>query len=210
LLKYVAEIGKPMMVSTGGATMEDVERAHDAIVPINSQLCIMQCTSSYPAAADELNLKVIETYRERFGDIVVGLSDHQNGIAMAMLAFMLGARMIEKHFTINRAWKGTDQAFSLEPAGMGRLVRDLQRARVALGDGVKQMFPDEKEPLHKMRKKLVAAKDVPTGQILSREDLTIKAPGDGLAPYYLDEVIGMTATRPLAVDDDIKLEYLRK
>ena len=210
LLKYVAEIGKPMMVSTGGATMEDVERAHDAIVPINSQLCIMQCTSSYPAAADELNLKVIETYRERFGDIVVGLSDHQNGIAMAMLAFMLWARMIEKHFTINRAWKGTDQAFSLEPAGMGRLVRDLQRARVALGDGVKQMFPDEKEPLHKMRKKLVAAKDVPTGQILSREDLTIKAPGDGLAPYYLDEVIGMTATRPLAVDDDIKLEYLRK
>ena len=118
--------------------------------------------------------------------------------------------MVEKHFTINRAWKGTDQAFSLEPAGMGRLVRDLQRARVALGDGVKQMFPDEKEPLYKMRKKLVAAKDVPTWHVLTREDLTIKAPGDGLAPYYRDEVIGMTATRPLAVEDDIKLEYLRK
>lgn len=210
LLKYVAEIGKPMMVSTGGATMEDVERAYTTIMPINPQLCIMQCTSSYPADADELNLRVIETYRERFGDIVIGLSDHQNGIAMAMLAYMLGARMVEKHFTINRAWKGTDQAFSLEPAGMGRLVRDLQRARVALGDDAKQMLPEEKEPLYKMRKKLVAARNVESGHVLSREDLAIKAPGDGLAPYYLDDVIGMTTSRPLAADDDIKLEDLRK
>ena len=106
LLKYIAEIGKPMLVSTGGATIDDVQRAYDAIMPINKRLCILQCTSSYPAEPEELNLRVIETYRQRFPDIVVGLSDHQNGIAMAIVAYMLGARVVEKHFTLNRAWKG--------------------------------------------------------------------------------------------------------
>ena len=114
---------------------------------------------------------MIETYRERFDDIVVGLPDHQNGIAMSVVAYMLGARVLEKHFTFNRAWKGTDQSFSLKPAGMGCLLRGLQRARVALGDGVKQMFADEHEPLYKMRKKLVAAQDVALGHVFTREDL---------------------------------------
>jgi N-acetylneuraminate synthase/sialic acid synthase len=85
----------------------------------------------------------------------------------------------------------------------------LQRARVALGDGVKQTFLEEKEPLYKMRKKLVAARNVPAGHVLTRDDLAIKAPGDGLAPYHLEEVTGMTTVGPLALDDDIKLEDLR-
>src|SRR6185503_1441830 len=90
LLKHVARIGKPMIVSTGGAALEDVRRAYDTIMPINSQLCLLQCTASYPASYDELNLRVITTYREMFTDAVVGLSDHENGIAMAVAAYVLG------------------------------------------------------------------------------------------------------------------------
>src|SRR3990172_9531722 len=133
LLKYVAQIGKPMIISTGGATMEDVQRAFDAIMPINQQLAILQCTSSYPAEYHDLNLRVIETFRQQFPENVIGLSDHENGIAMATAAYVLGARIVEQHFTINHTWKGTDQVFSLEPIGLKKLVRDLRRVREALG-----------------------------------------------------------------------------
>ncbi|NEO49324.1 MAG: N-acetylneuraminate synthase, partial [Moorea sp. SIO4A3] len=131
LIKHVAQFQKPMIVSTGAATLEDVQRVYDAIMPINPQLCILQCTASYPADFEELDLKVIETYRELFGDIVIGLSSHDNGIAMAVAAYVLGARVIEKHFTLNRAMKGTDHAFSLEPTGLRKMVRDLRRTRQA-------------------------------------------------------------------------------
>ena len=94
LLKYVAQIGKPMIVSTGGGSMEDVQRAYDTIMPINQQLCIMQCTSSYPAEYEDLNLRVVQTFREKFPDNVIGLSDHENGIAMAVGAYVLGARVV--------------------------------------------------------------------------------------------------------------------
>ena len=96
LIQHVARFGRPLFVSTGGGAMEDVQRAYDAIVPINSQLCIMQCTASYPCDFEQLNLRVIETYREAFPDIVIGLSSHDNGIAMALVGYMLGARVIEK------------------------------------------------------------------------------------------------------------------
>ncbi|HEY1333676.1 MAG TPA: N-acetylneuraminate synthase family protein, partial [Myxococcaceae bacterium] len=113
LLRHVARFGKPMIVSTGGAAMEDILRAYDAIMPINPQLCFLQCTASYPASAEDLNLNVITTLRARFPELVVGLSDHENGIAMAVAAYVLGARVVEKHFTLNHTWKGTDHAFSL-------------------------------------------------------------------------------------------------
>ena len=209
LLRYVAELGKPMMVSTGGAAMEDVQRAYDTVMPINPRLCILQCTSSYPAEVEDLNLRVIEAFRERFQDIVIGFSDHQNGIAMALVGYMLGARVIEKHFTVNRAWKGTDQAFSLEFPGMERLVRDLQRARVAIGDGVKTVRASEREPLLKLGKKLVAARRLPSGHSIARDDVAIKSPGDGLAPYHLDSVIGRTTTRAMELDETITFDDLR-
>ena len=121
----------------------------------------MQCTAAYPAEAEDLNLRVIATFRERFPELVIGLSDHQNGYTMSLLGYMLGARVIEKHFTLNHAWKGTDHAFSLMPDGMRRLVRDLQRAPLALGDGVKRPLPCEESAIRKMGKKLVAARDLP-------------------------------------------------
>jgi N-acetylneuraminate synthase/sialic acid synthase len=208
LLRHVAQIGKPMIVSTGGATMDDIERAHDVIMPINPQLCFLQCTAAYPAAPEELNLNVITTLRRRFPELVIGLSDHENGIAMALAAYVLGARVVEKHFTLNHTWKGTDHAFSLEPIGMRKLVRDLRRTRVAMGTGVKCPLPSEQEPLLKMGKKLVARRLLTAGHVLTEGDIAMKSPGDGLPPYYLDQVLGRTLLRKLDQDDNISFEVL--
>jgi len=203
LLKYIAKTGKPIIVSTGGGQMEDVERAYDVITAENQNIAILQCTAAYPCEPEEMNLKVITTFRKKFPDKVIGLSDHQSGISMAMVAFTLGARIIEKHFTLNRAWKGTDHAFSLEPVGLTKLVRDLRRARVSLGDGVKKSIEKEKNPLYKMGKKIVAAQNLKKGKVLSELDITIKSPNDGLPPYEWDNIIGMTLKRDLAKDENI-------
>jgi N-acetylneuraminate synthase/sialic acid synthase len=208
LLRHVAMIGKPLIISTGGANMEDVQRAYDLIMPLNQQLAILQCTSSYPAEHHDLNLRVIETFRAQFPDNVIGLSDHENGIAMATAAFVLGARIVEQHFTINHTWKGTDQVFSLEPIGMRKLVRDLRRVREALGDGIKRVYPNEVGPISKMSKKLVAGRDLSSGHALTEADIAIKSPGDGLPPYEFDNILGRMLKRPLAEDDDIMFEDL--
>jgi sialic acid synthase len=203
LLRHIASFGKPVLVSTGGATLEDVDRAYEAIASFHRQICFLQATAGYPPSWEELNLRVIETYRERFPDLVIGLSAHDSGIAMALVGYVLGARVIEKHVTLNRALKGTDHAFSLERSGLQKLVRDLQRARVSLGDGVKRRYPSEEGPLRKMGKKLVAARDLPEGHVLTLDDLAIKSPGDGLAPHHLDEILGQVTLRPLAADESI-------
>lgn len=208
LLTHIAQYQKPIILSTGGGTMEDVRRAYDAIMPINPQLCILQCTAGYPAAFEELNLRVITTYRERFPNTVVGLSSHDNGIAMALAGYMLGARVVEKHFTLNHTWKGTDHAFSLEPIGFRKMVRDLRRVRVALGDGVKRVYETEVKPIIKMGKKIVAAKNLPEGHAIQPQDLAIKCPGDGIPPYEIDKIIGRVITKPVAVDEDITFEVL--
>jgi sialic acid synthase len=205
LLKHVARFGKPMIVSTGASTLEDVRRAHDAIAPINSQVCFLQCTAGYPAKFEDLDLRVIQTFRETFPDKVIGLSAHDNGIAMAVAAYVLGARVVEKHFTLNRASKGTDHAFSLEPLGLQKLVRDLRRTRVALGTGEKRIYPSEEPALVKMGKQLVAARDIEPGQVLTIDDIAIKSPGgDGLLPYELDRIVGSKASKRLAADEPIR------
>ena len=208
LLKHVAKFGKPMIISTGGGTMEDVQRAYNAIMPINQQLAILQCTSSYPAEHTDLNLRVITTFREQFPDNVIGLSDHENGIAMAVAAYVLGAHIVEQHFTLNHTWKGTDNVFSLEPIGMRKLVRDLRHTHLALGDGVKCVHPNEKNPIIKMSKKLVANRNLPAGHALTDADIAIKSPGDGLPPYEFDNVIGKKLKRALVEDDDILFKDL--
>jgi len=207
LLRRVAAFGKPIFLSTGGGTIEDVERALDTILPVNSEVCLMQCTAAYPCEVEELHLRVIETYRQRFPDLVIGLSDHQSGIAMTLVGFMLGARVIEKHFTLNHAWKGSDHAYSLMPEGMRRLVRDLHRVPLALGDGVKRPLPSEERPLEKMGKKLVAARALPTGHVLALGDLEAKSPADGgLPPYELDRLLGRPLRRPLSFEQDVTLD----
>ena len=208
LLTHVAKFQKPMIISTGGGTMEDVNRAYDAIMPINQQLCILQCTAGYPADFDELNLSVISTFRERFANTTIGLSSHDNGIAMALAAYMLGARLVEKHFTLNHTLKGTDHAFSLEPTGFRKMVRDLERVQVAIGNGVKRTYESEIAPIIKMGKKLVAARDLPAGYTIQREDIAIKSPGDALPPYEIDKVIGRVTREVMKEDDDITYKVL--
>jgi sialic acid synthase len=121
---------------------------------------------------------------------------------------VLGARVIEKHLTLNHTWKGTDHAFSLEPIGMRKLVRDLRRAREAFGTGIKCPFPSEQGPLTKMGKKLVAGRALGVGHVLTEDDVAMKSPGDGLPPYLLDQVVGRTLTRALQPDDNITFEVL--
>jgi sialic acid synthase len=206
LIRHVASFGKPIVLSTGGATIEDVDRAVEAAGSLNDQLCLLQCTAAYPATVEELNLAVISTLRERYPNLVVGLSDHQDGISMALVAYMLGARVIEKHFTLSHTAKGTDHAFSLMPEGMRKLVRDLRRVPAALGDGVKQPLPSEEKPLLKMGKKLVAARDLPAGHVLDAGDVAIKSPADGgLPPYQLEDVLGRALARPLSTDEGLTL-----
>jgi len=203
LLEHVASFGKPMVVSTGGAHIDDVQRAYDTILAINPNLAILQCTAGYPAPFEELDLQVITEYRERFPEAVVGFSGHDNGIAMAVVAYVLGGRIVEKHFTLNRTMKGTDHAFSLEPIGMQKLVRDLHRARAALGDGVKAPLEKEKKPLFKMAKKLVAARDLPAGHTVTRDDVAIKSPNDGLPPWHLDRILGRVTSAAMKADDNL-------
>ena len=203
LLEHIAKFGKPMLISTGGATFFDVERAYNAVTPYTKDVVLMQCTASYPADFEVLNLKVISAYRETFPNAVVGLSSHDNGISMAPVAYTLGARVIEKHFTLNRALKGTDHAFSLEPQGLRKMVRDLRRVKVALGDGLKAAYGCELEPIRKMSKSLYAAHDIAVGSLISREDIALKSPGGHIPPYRIEEFVGRRATEDISADDPI-------
>ena len=209
LMKCVARFGKPIIISTGGGTLEDLQRVYDAVAPINEQLCFLQCTARYPTPPEEMNLRVIGTLRERFPNVLIGLSDHYNGIAMGPVAYVLGARMIEKHFTLNHTMKGTDHALSLEPIGMRKLVRDLRRTRLALGDGVKRTFPNESDAVLKMGKKLVAARPLPGGHVLTDADIAIKSPGDGLPPWELERLLGRRLTRPVDADENLSHDILK-
>ena len=208
LQKEVAKIGKPMFLSTGGGTMDDVKRAVDTIMPINSNLSVLHCTASYPVAADDMNLNCITTLIKEFPDNIIGLSDHESGIDAASVAYMLGARVFEKHFTLNRSWKGTDQSFSLEPAGLQKLVRNINRIPKFLGDGEKKLLEVEKKPLFKMQKSIVAANLLKKGKVIEYEDLSFKSPGGGLKPYQLDMVINKKLKKEIQEDEFILTEDL--
>ena len=208
LIEHVARLGRPMFISTGGGTMDAVVRAHDTARDHNDDVCIMQCTAGYPPAWDELNLSVIASYRERFPETVIGFSSHDNGIAMATAAYALGARAVEKHFTLDRTMRGTDHAFSLEPAGMRKLVRDLRRARLAMGDGEKRPFDSERAPVRKMSKQLVAARDLPSGHVIIQDDVAARSPGGGMTPDRLQELVGRRLTADLPADQPFSPEIL--
>ncbi len=210
LLRHVASFGKPVVLSTGASTIEDVKRAHEAVGEINPQVALLQCTAGYPAAWEELDLGVITTFRTLFPETVIGLSSHDNGIAMAVAAHTLGARIVEKHFTLDRVMKGTDHRFSLEPQGLRKMCRDLSRLHVALGDGAKKAYASEVAPALKMAKKLVVARDLPAGHELTAQDVAMKSPGDGLPPYELDRVVGRRLLQPVCEDQALTFEILEE
>lgn len=153
LLRHVSSCGVPILLSTGGGTATDIDQAVQLVTAKTDRLAILHCTAAYPVLDfSQLNLRCIVTLKQRYPDLVIGWSGHDSGIAMALIAYACGARIIEKHFTLNRAAKGTDHGFSLEPVGLTKLCRDLARAHVALGDGVKTIYETERSPLSKMRR----------------------------------------------------------
>lgn len=198
LLQYAASTGIPLVVSTGGARMIDVQKAYEAIkTTTDVPFAILQCTAAYPALPEDLNLRVIETYRETFFDTVVGFSAHDLGIAMGPAAYSLGARIFEKHFTLDRSMKGTDHAFSLEPVGLKKLVRDLKNTALALGNGIKSPLEIELAPLRKMSKKIVVANSIAKGEHIERKDLEFKSPGDGISPSELHLIENKVTSKDL-------------
>lgn len=153
LLDLAAQSGKTVILSTGGSTDIDIDRAVQILARHTSDFALLHCTAAYPVLNPaELNLRCITTLRERYPQTVIGWSGHDTGIAMSIVAYTLGARIIEKHVTLNRASKGTDHSFSLEPQGVRTLVDNLRQAHQALGDGVKRVYDSERGPIAKMRR----------------------------------------------------------
>ena len=206
LIRYASKTGIPLILSTGGSTLVDVQKTIKEVNPRN--VGILQCTAAYPAEAENMDLRVIETYRKNFPETVIGLSSHDRGIAFSTVAAALGARIIEKHFTLDRAMKGTDHAFSLEPTGMSKLVRDLALVVKALGDGEKKFYEVEKGGIRKMGKMLVYARALTSGHILQPEDLEIRSPLDGLSASNWDSVIGKRITKDVISLEKVSLEHL--
>lgn len=203
-LRYIASRGKPMIISTGGATMDDIVRAFKAVTEYTDNFAILHCIASYPNRPEEVNLNIIKRLRYEFPDTLIGFSCHYNGIVMAEAAYMMGARVIEKHFTLDHTMKGTDHALSLQPDGMRRLVRDLKRLHSALGDGKKRILEREKEPTRKMAKAIYPRHSISEGSTLRAVDLAIRSPGGGLFPYEAESIIGKTVIIDLSTDMPIK------
>jgi sialic acid synthase len=208
LIEHIAQFKKPVIVSTGGGSLEDIDLAVAVLEKSGCEYAILQCTAAYPPLYEELNLKVIETYQIRYPNAVVGYSGHDSGISMSLVAFILGARVIEKHFTLNRAMKGTDHAFSLEPTGMRKLVRDLKRAEIALGDGVKRQYESEIAPLKKMGKSLYFARDLKKGEVLAPSDIDLRSPAAGLEPSLVAQLIGRVLSQDVTKYEAVSLDHI--
>jgi len=209
LQKEIAKTKKPIFLSTGGGTIKDVRRAVKNIMSINKNLSILHCTASYPCKIEDMNLNVISTYSKEFPRNIIGISDHENGIDAATIAYMLGARIFEKHFTLNRGDKGTDNAFSLEPQGLEKLIRNIRRAPLMLGSKMKKILKSEIEPIRKMSKSIVAKNIINKNQKILMKDLTIKSPGGGLSPYQINKIIGKKAKKTIYIDDNILLKDVK-
>ncbi len=197
-LAHVARKGKPLILSTGMSTLAEVDTAVTIIRQAgNPPLALLQCVSNYPAAPEDINLRAMATLREAF-QVPVGYSDHADGIEIALGAVALGACIIEKHFTLDRALPGPDHKASLEPAELAAMVQGIRRVELALGDGVKRPANGERNTASVARKSLVAAGDLPAGCVLRRDHLAIRRPGTGLPPGRLESVLGRRLRRALA------------
>lgn len=205
----IAKQKKKIFLSTGGGSLDDIKRATENILKYNNDLVILHCTASYPAEICDMNLNIILTLKKEFPNHIIGLSDHENGIDAAPIAYLLGARVFEKHFTLNRGLKGTDHAFSLEPMGLSKLSRNLSRIPEMLGSYEKKFLESEIEPIYKMAKSIVAKRDIKMSEKLSLKDIDFKSPGGGLPPYRFNEIIGKTLKVDLKEDDLIDFEHLK-
>ncbi len=197
LIRRVARTGKPVIISTGLATIEETREAVETARGAGCRdLILLKCTSNYPADPSSSNLRTIPYLREQFG-CEVGLSDHTLGIAAAIASVAQGATVIEKHVTLSRAGGGVDAAFSLEPAELRELVLSSRVAWQALGS-VQAGPTEEERPSLVFRRSLYVCSDLAAGQELTRDNLRAIRPGYGLAPKYLDELIGRRVSRAVA------------
>ena len=197
LIRHVARKQIPLILSTGMATMDEV----DATVRILkeercSHWALLHCVSAYPADVSGVNLRAMNTLRDRFG-VPVGYSDHTRGIEIPIAAVAMGAAIIEKHITLSRSMPGPDHAVSLEPMELKALVYAIRNVEKALGDGCKKPVEQEQDTARVARRSLFAARDLPPGAVLIPEMVVMQRPGNGLPPSMLDELTGKSVVRPV-------------
>lgn len=206
-LRHIGRLDKDVIVSTGMATLGDIEAALDALEQAGtarSRLTVLHCTTEYPTPMGEVNLRAMQSIQTAFG-VPVGYSDHTVGIEVAIAAVAMGATVIEKHFTLDRTLPGPDHKASLEPHELAAMVSAIRNIEAALGDGVKRLTPSEARNKTMARKSLVAARPISSGEIFSEANLVTKRPGHGISPMRWDEVVGRIAQRDFAADELIEL-----
>jgi N-acetylneuraminate synthase len=203
LIRHVAKKGKPIILSTGMATLEEVSRAVQAVEELSSQdLYLLHCTSEYPCPFSDVNLRAMQTLEAAFGK-TVGYSDHTLGIEVSVAAVAMGARIVEKHFTLDRTQPGPDHKASLEPDEFRRMVDAIRHVEAALGDGIKRPAKSELSNIDTMRRSVVAARDLPAGTVIGPDDVTIKRPGTGIAPGDVEKIVGLKLVRAVPFDEAV-------
>lgn len=209
LIKYVAGTGKPMIISTGMADADEIQEAIDAAREGGcKELAILHCVSGYPAPAADYNLRTVTDMRERFG-LVTGLSDHTLDNTTAIASVVLGASIIEKHFTLDRSGGGPDDSFSLEPAELGALCRDSRTAWSALGR-VDYGRKASEQGNAQFRRSLYFVKDMGAGEVITKEAVRSVRPGFGLPPKMLDEVLGQKLATDVTCGTAVSFSLLAK
>jgi N,N'-diacetyllegionaminate synthase len=206
-LKQCARLCRPIILSTGMATLEEVEAALRVLVgegiPWHS-ITVLQCHTDYPTRFEDANLRAMQTMAAAFPGVRIGYSDHTQGIEAAIAAVAMGACLVEKHFTLDRSLPGPDHAASLEPAELKAMVRAIRNIELALGHGRKEPSDSESKIKQAARKSIVASRTIQCGEILSGENLCAKRPGTGISPMRWEELIGKPAKRTYAVDELIE------
>ena len=208
LLKKVASTGKPVIISSGASKIDDLQESVEVLRSSGCKhIILLKCTSTYPANPENSNIVTIPEFQKYFPEDLIGLSDHTMGIGVSVASVALGARVVEKHFTLRRADGGVDSAFSLEPEEMKSLVTETERAFLALGH---VQLDTQKSEIASLRYKrsIYITKDIKQGELLSPENTRIIRPGDGLAPKYMTEVIGKSAKQNLSKGTPLKREYI--
>jgi N-acetylneuraminate synthase len=204
-LRQIGAQGQPVILSTGMTNLGEIEAAlvvlEQAGTP-RSQVTVLHCTTEYPAPAAEVNLRAMQTIAQAFG-VVVGYSDHTQGITVPLAAVAMGATVIEKHLTLDRHLPGPDHQASLEPEEFASMVRGIRIIEQALGDGIKRPTPSEQANLPVVRKSLVASRPIRAGEMFSESNLTAKRPGTGISPMQWDALMGRHASRDFAADEQI-------
>lgn len=207
-LKKIAQLGEPVIMSTGMSEMDEIEEAIEVLCSnglTKDQITLLHCNTEYPTPMQDVNLKAMEQMRERFG-IKVGYSDHTKGIEVPIAAVAMGADVIEKHFTLDKTLLGPDHKASLEPSELKAMVDAIRNIEQALGDGEKHVSNSERRNIAIARKSIIAARDIKKGELLSEENLTTKRPGNGISPMKWNEVIGTCAVRDFKEDELIEIQ----